>query len=178
MPYVRHTLITFDNSEKRDAFVSRLTTVLDGLQDIPTARFFIGHYFKYHARNPFRRLIYPVPDDHGLGIHSTSDLDGNLRFGPDAEEIYEINYDFINEIRRKKIFLSSIRKYFPNLRPEKLQPDYTGIRIRLGKTHYETDFYIRREDESGFDNLINLIGIESPGLTASLAIGKYVSKLI
>tara|TARA_B100000965_G_C19600002_1_gene762036 strand:- start:286 stop:1380 length:1095 start_codon:yes stop_codon:yes gene_type:complete len=149
-----------------------------GLKDIPTARFFIGHYFKYHGQNPFRRLIYPVPDDSGLGIHSTSDLDGNLRFGPDAEEISEINYDFIDEVRRKKIFISSIRKYFPKLRSEKLQPDYTGIRIRLGKTHYESDFYIKREIKSGFDNLINLIGIESPGLTASLAIGKYVSKLI
>ena len=81
-------------------------------------------------------------------------------------------------MRRKKIFTSSIRKYFPNLKTEKLQPDYTGIRIRLGKTHYESDFYIRREVSSGFDNLINLIGIESPGLTSSLAIGKFVSKLI
>lgn len=149
-----------------------------GLKDIPSARFFIGHYFKYHGQNPFRRLIYPVPDDSGLGIHSTSDLNGNLRFGPDAEEVSEINYDFMDEVRRRKVFTSSIRKYFPYLKSEKLQPDYTGIRIRLGKTHYESDFYIKKEVRSGFDNLINLIGIESPGLTASLAIGKYVSKLI
>lgn len=149
-----------------------------GINDIPPARFFIGHYFKYNGQNPFRRLIYPVPDDHGLGIHSTSDLDGNLRFGPDAEEISQISYDFINESHRKKIFTSSIRKYFPDLRSDKLQPDYTGIRIRLGKTHYESDFYIKREEVSGTSNLINLIGIESPGLTASLAIGRYVAKLI
>lgn len=149
-----------------------------GINDIPPARFFIGHYFKYNGQNPFQRLIYPVPDDHGLGIHSTSDLDGNLRFGPDAEEISQISYDFINECHRKKIFTSSIRKYFPDLRSDKLQPDYTGIRIRLGKTHYESDFYIKREEVSGTGNLINLIGIESPGLTASLAIGRYVAKLI
>ena len=149
-----------------------------GINDIPPARFFIGHYFKYNCQNPFQRLIYPVPDDHGLGIHSTSDLDGNLRFGPDAEEISQISYDFINEFNRKKIFASSIRKYFPGLRSDKLQPDYTGIRIRLGKTHYESDFYIKKSDASGTSNLINLIGIESPGLTASLAIGRYVSKLI
>ncbi len=149
-----------------------------GVKDIPHARFFIGHYFKYYGQNPFRRLIYPVPDEHGLGIHSTSDLDGNLRFGPDAEEISKINYDFLDEFKRKKIFKSSIKKYFPDLKFDKLQPDYTGIRIRLGTTHYESDFYIKREVESGLSNLINLIGIESPGLTASLAIGRYVSKLI
>jgi L-2-hydroxyglutarate oxidase LhgO len=149
-----------------------------GLRDIPRARFFIGHYFKYYGQNPFTRLIYPIPDKSGLGIHSTSDLDGNLRFGPDAEEISKINYDFINEVKRKKIFTSSIKKYFPNLSSDKLKPDYTGIRIRLGETHYESDFYIKRETGVGLDNLINLIGIESPGLTASLAIGRYVSKLI
>jgi len=149
-----------------------------GLRGLPSARFFKGHYFKYHGQNPFARLIYPMPDDSGLGIHSTSDLEGNLRFGPDAEEIYEINYDFVNEVKRKEAFISSIKKYFPKLKTDKLQPDYTGIRIRLRKTHYESDFYIKKETGSRLDNLINLIGIESPGLTASLAIGKYVSKLI
>ena len=149
-----------------------------GIKNIPPARFFIGHYFKYYGKNPFNRLIYPVPDEYGLGIHSTSDLDGNLRFGPDAEEIFHINYDFLNELERKKIFISSIRKYFPDMRSDKLQPDYTGIRIRLGETHYESDFYIKKETGLGNNNLINLIGIESPGLTASLAIGRYVSKLI
>jgi len=149
-----------------------------GTEDIPRARFFIGHYYKYNGRNPFKRLIYPVPDDSGLGIHSTSDLDGNLRFGPDAEEISEICYKFREPENRKSIFLQSIKKYFSNIKLDDLQPDYTGIRIRLGKTHFESDFLIRKETEKHLCGLINLVGIESPGLTSSLAIAQYVSKLI
>jgi len=148
------------------------------VENMPSARFFIGHYFKYNGLNPFKRLIYPVPDESGLGIHSTSDLDGNLRFGPDAEEISVIDYSFRNPKNRRKIFTDSIKKYFPSLKSESLQPDYTGIRIRLGKTHFESDFLIRKEVRESLDGLINLVGIESPGLTSSLAIAKYVSKLI
>jgi len=123
-------------------------------------------------------LIYPVPDESGLGIHSTSDLDSNLRFGPDAEEIFNTSYKFRDPKKRKEIFIESIKKYFKNLKTESLEPDYTGIRIRLGETHFESDFLIRKESEKHLDGLINLIGIESPGLTSSLAIAKHVANLI
>ena len=149
-----------------------------GVKKLPKARFFIGHYFKYNGKNPFKRLIYPVPDESGLGIHSTSDLDSNLRFGPDAEEIFNTSYKFRDPKKRKEIFIESIKKYFKNLKTESLDPDYTGIRIRLGETHFESDFLIRKESEKHLDGLINLIGIESPGLTSSLAIAKHVANLI
>ena len=149
-----------------------------GVKRLPKARFFIGHYYKYNGNNPFKRLIYPVPDESGLGIHSTSDLEGRLRFGPDAQEITDISYKFRDPDKRREIFMNSIKKYFINLKIENLQPDYTGIRIRLGETHFESDFLIRKESDKHLDGLINLIGIESPGLTSSLAIAKHVSNLI
>jgi L-2-hydroxyglutarate oxidase LhgO len=156
---------------------TRLAKIL-GTEAIPETNYFIGHYYKYSGANPFNHLIYPVPDSSGLGIHTTNDLDGKLRFGPDAEPIDEPDYFFLDTEKRRKFFENSIKKYFQRFDSNLLQPDYTGIRIRLGKNHIDSDFLIRKESGSNLEGLINLMGIESPGLTSSLAIAHYVGELI
>ena len=156
---------------------TRLAKIL-GTKAVPETNYFIGHYYKYSGVNPFNHLIYPVPDSSGLGIHTTNDLDGKLRFGPDSEPIGELDYLFLDTKKRRKIFEYSIKKYFQSFDSNLLQPDYTGIRIRLGKNHIDSDFLIRKESANNLEGLINLLGIESPGLTSSLAIANYVGELI
>ncbi|MGI9219625.1 MAG: NAD(P)/FAD-dependent oxidoreductase [Woeseiaceae bacterium] len=135
-----------------------------------------GHYFAYQGVSPFSQLVYPVPSDVSLGIHSTVDLQGSTRFGPDLEFVDDLNYDF--DASRKAEFVAAIRNYFPELDAEKLVPGYTGIRPNLaGPGQATADFAIESEEEHGVRGLVNLIGIDSPGLTASLAIGEYVSLL-
>jgi len=136
-----------------------------------------GHYFMYQGGSPFRHLIYPVPVNDWLGIHATNDLGGAVRFGPDATWVDEIKYDFDDS--RKADFVEAIKLYFPALNEEKLAPAYTGIRPKIsgpGRPH--ADFLIQRESEHGVSGLVNLFGIESPGLTACLAIGAYVRNLL
>ena len=132
-----------------------------------------GHYFKYSGKSPFSNLIYPVSGQHSLGIHVGFDLAGGMRFGPDVEFVNEIDYSFNESLKDK--FMESISKYWPEIDSSKLQPDYTGIRPKITKPN-ETmkDFSIQTVDDHGIKNFINLQGIESPGLTSSLAIGKFV----
>lgn len=142
-------------------------------------RFFMarGHYFSYTGRSPFRHLVYPVPIDGGLGIHATNDLAGCARFGPDAEWIDEIDYQF--PAGRKDAFVSAIRRYFPDLDVERLNPSYTGIRPKLyASGEASADFRIDGPADHDVPGLVNLFGIESPGLTASLAIADYVASLL
>ncbi len=137
-----------------------------------------GHYYKYNSGNPFKHLIYPLPESDGLGIHTSSDISGILRFGPDAEIIKKPNYLFDDSSSRREKFINSIQKYFKGFDPECLSADYTGIRVRTHAEHNLSDFIIEGPEEHGYPGLINLIGIESPGLTSSLAIAEYVeSKL-
>lgn len=132
-----------------------------------------GHYFAYQGKSPFRHLIYPLPSNGGLGIHATNDLAGVARFGPDINWIEAIDYDF--DESRKPNFVAAIRSYFESLDEKKLVPAYTGIRTRLaGPDVAFADFMIQSETAHGVPGLVNLFGIESPGLTASLAIGAYV----
>lgn len=143
----------------------------------PIHRFARGHYFSYPGRSPFRHLVYPVPIDGGLGIHATNDMAGFVRFGPDAEWIEDIDYGFSED--RKPEFLDAIRRYFPQLDAEKLHPSYTGIRPKLyASGQPSADFRIDGPVDHGLPGLVNLYGIESPGLTASLAIGDYVASLL
>jgi len=136
-----------------------------------------GHYFAYQGKSPFEHLIYPVPVPHGLGIHATNDLGGAVRFGPDVSWVDEIDYDFDEGL--KPDFAEAIRRYFPGLDEEKLVPAYTGIRPKIsGPGEPPADFMIQDEKDHGVPGLVNLFGIESPGLTASLAIGEYVSDLL
>lgn len=144
---------------------------------IPELHLAKAHYFAYQGKSPFQHLIYPLPSDGGLGIHATNDLSGVARFGPDVSWVDSVDYGF-DESRKGK-FVTVIRKYFPALDEEKLVPAYTGIRPKLsGPGEVAADFVIQGKADHGVSNLVNLFGIESPGLTASLAIGEYVKELL
>lgn len=147
------------------------------LDDVPTMYLAKGHYFSYQGRSPFGHLIYPVPSGGGLGIHATIDLSGTAQFGPDVTWIDNIDYSFDED--RKSQFVSAIRRYFPAIDANKLVPAYTGIRPKVvGPGEPAGDFVIHAEADHGVSNLINLYGIESPGLTASLAIADHVQLLL
>jgi L-2-hydroxyglutarate oxidase LhgO len=155
----------------------RVAKSIEGLRpgNVRAVRYAIGHYFSYQGKSPFTHLVYPLPIDGGLGIHATNDMGGAARFGPDVEWVDEINYDF-DESRRQE-FADAIRQYFPGLDIERLTPGYTGIRPKLtGPGEKPGDFAIEGPETHGIDGLVNLFGIESPGLTACLAIGDYVAR--
>jgi L-2-hydroxyglutarate oxidase LhgO len=141
---------------------------------MPTLHLARGNYFTVAARSPFHHLIYPVPGAAGLGIHATLDLGRRVRFGPDVEWIDRIDYSV--NVAREPLFYDAIRRYWPKLADGALMPDYTGIRPKLhGPNEPQPDFRIESEHEHGIPRLVNLLGIESPGLTSSLAIGDYAA---
>lgn len=142
-----------------------------------------GHYFKIvnNSKFGFRHLIYPAPEKikTGLGIHVTIDLGGNAKLGPDTfyTDSRDKDYSIAEGLRDK--FLTAAQRYIKGIKSEDILPDYSGIRPKLQKrTESFRDFYIKHEKERGLEGFINLIGIESPGLTASLAIARYVDKLL
>ncbi len=126
---------------------------------------------------PFKRLIYPVPETGGLGIHLTLDMGGQARFGPDVEWIDKIDYQVNDQSRQR--FALAIQTYWPACDPSKLASTYSGIRPKLGTSQqFFSDFVIQTEQNHGVAGLVNLFDIESPSLTASLAIAKQVSSII
>jgi len=132
-----------------------------------------GNYFSYAGRPVFSRLIYPTPVDGGLGVHVTLDLAGRMRFGPDVEWIKEESYGI--DAARADGFYARIRSYWPRLPDGTLVPDYCGIRPKLtGPGEPAADFMIAGPPAHGLPRLVNLFGIESPGLTASLSIAEDV----
>tara|TARA_B100001093_G_scaffold420282_1_gene412137 strand:+ start:12811 stop:13929 length:1119 start_codon:yes stop_codon:yes gene_type:complete len=138
-----------------------------------------GTYFSLSGVQPFTHLIYPAPPKRGdgLGIHSTIDMNGNVKFGPDVEYVDYEDYS-VDEYKIEK-FYSAISRYFPSLKKSNLKPDYCGLRPKLqGPNDKPKDFEIQDCSNIGFPGLINLFGIESPGLTSSLAIAEYVNDLI
>jgi L-2-hydroxyglutarate oxidase LhgO len=140
---------------------------------IPRAYFCRGVYFTLSGRAPFRRLIYPVPEAAGLGTHLTLDLAGQARFGPDVEWIDGIDYTV--DPRRGDRFYAAIRTYWPGLRDGALQPGYAGIRPKISAPgEPAADFMVQGGAAHGVPGLVNLYGIESPGLTASLALADHV----
>jgi L-2-hydroxyglutarate oxidase LhgO len=142
-------------------------------ETIPPAYFCRGVYFTLSGRAPFRRLIYPVPVPGGLGVHITLDLAGQARFGPDVEWIEAVDYTV--DPRRGDAFYAAIRSYWPDLREGALQPGYAGIRPKLGgPTEPAADFVVQGPQTHGIAGLVNLYGIESPGLTASLPLADEV----
>lgn len=140
---------------------------------IPPIHLAKGSYFSLSARSPFNTLIYPVPEAAGLGVHLTLDLAGQARFGPDVEWVDNIEYDV--DPSRASTFYAEIRKYWPALPDDSLVPAYAGIRPKLyGAGQEPLDFVIQGPDVHGVNGLVNLYGIESPGLTAVLAIAQQV----
>ena len=149
---------------------------IDGVPkwSIPPAYFAKGNYYVLQTKTPFSRLVYPVPETGGLGVHLTLDLAGQARFGPDVEWVERP--DFTIDPRRAESFYAAIRRYWPGLPDGSLQPGYAGIRPKLsGPGEPAADFLIQGPDIHGVPGLLNLYGIESPGLTSSLAIAGHVA---
>ncbi len=143
------------------------------LPQTPVAYYARGRYYAYSGKQPFSRLVYPLAETGGLGVHVTLDLAGQVKFGPDVEWIDGVNYEF-DESRRDE-FVAAIRRYYPAVQAERLHPSYVGIRPKIsGQNESAADFRIDSQEAHGVPGLINLFGIESPGLTASLAIADVV----
>jgi L-2-hydroxyglutarate oxidase LhgO len=136
-----------------------------------------GNYYVLQGRVPFRRLIYPMPEPGGLGVHVTLDLAGQARFGPDVEWV--TTRDYTVDPKRADAFYAAVRRYWPGLPDGAIQPGYAGIRPKLhGPGLPQPDFVIQGPAEHGVAGLVNLYGIESPGLTCSLAIADQVARLL
>ena len=162
-----------------------------GLAAVPLARHWTGYdprhcpplyyargcYFSYSGRHPFDTLIYPVPEPGGLGVHLTLDLAGQVRFGPDVEWIGQP--DFSVDPARREVFADAIRIWWPGLDPQRLQPAYAGVRPKLkGPDGGFFDFQVQDPGQHGIAGLVHLFGIESPGLTASLALAERVAEIL
>jgi L-2-hydroxyglutarate oxidase LhgO len=133
-----------------------------------------GSYCSVSGKPPFRHLVYPVPVSGALGIHATLDLAGAVRFGPDIEWIDALDYSLPDQLPGK--FAAAIRSYWPGIDGHELQPSYCGIRPKIhGPDSGFADFQIQGASAHGIPGLVNLFGIESPGLTASLAIASQVA---
>lgn len=147
---------------------------------VPKLHLAKGYYFALSGKAPFKRLIYPMPQVGGLGVHVTLDTGGAAKFGPDVEWVSSASYGFDDPGNlRMKNFETEIRRYWPGLPDNALQPAYTGIRPKIsGKNDPQADFMIDGPEKHGLDGLVLLFGIESPGLTSSLAIGDFVANLL
>ena len=144
---------------------------------VPAQYFARGAYFSYSGQHPFRSLIYPVPEPGGLGIHLTLDMAGQVRFGPDVEWVDALDYGV--DPGRAAAFAGSIRQWWPELEADRLQPAYAGIRPKLhGPDQSFADFEISGPDRHDLAGVVHLFGIESPGLTASLAIAQRVAEML
>ncbi|HET9042820.1 MAG TPA: NAD(P)/FAD-dependent oxidoreductase [Burkholderiales bacterium] len=157
----------------------RVAASIQGLPpaQVPPTHYAKGNYYSLIGCAPFARLVYPMPNEAGLGVHITIDLGGQARFGPDVEWIDRIDYDV--DPRRADSFYAAIRDYWPGLADGQLAPGYAGIRPKIvGPTEKAADFVVQGPRVHGVPGLVNLFGIESPGLTAALAIADYVADLL
>lgn len=149
------------------------------VESIPPTHYAIGHYYTLSGKAPFNRLIYPVARQDWLGVHVTIDLGGQVKFGPDFAWIDRIDYRFDDSKEHEQAFYTAIRRYYPGLKDGALQPGYTGIRPKIhGPKEPAPDFMIQGPRDHGVPGLVSLYGIESPGLTSSLAIADYVYELL
>ncbi|NML85634.1 NAD(P)/FAD-dependent oxidoreductase [Polaromonas sp.] len=157
-----------------------LAARIDGLdrEFVPPSYYAKGNYFNLSGRSPFARLIYPVPETAGLGVHLTIDLGGQAKFGPDVQWVSSPD-DLVVDPARSDGFYAEVRKYWPTLPDGALNPGYAGIRPKIQAAGESArDFLIQGPATHGVPGLVNLFGIESPGLTSSLAIGDHVSRLL
>lgn len=159
-----------------------LARKINGLEaaSVPKEYFAKGNYYGLSCKAPFSKLVYPIPRDGGLGVHITVDMGGRARFGPDVEWL-EGSSDFNYEVdpSRCQGFYNAIRTYWPGLPDDSLSPDYAGIRPKIhGPGTALPDFMVSGPKDHGIDGLVNMFGIESPGITSSMALGEYVSDLL
>ncbi len=150
---------------------------------IPQDHYAKGNYYSLSGKAPFKHLIYPVPEAAGLGVHLTIDLGGQAKFGPDVQWLDDISdpdqIDYSVDPRRADAFYDEVRKYWPGLQDGQLAPSYSGVRPKIvGAGMAAADFMIQGEAVHGLPGLVNLFGIESPGLTSSLAIAEYVKDVL
>jgi L-2-hydroxyglutarate oxidase LhgO len=145
---------------------------------IPKAYFAKGNYFSLTGKSPFKHLIYPIPEPGGLGVHLTLDMGGQAKFGPDVEWLdisEEGQIDYTVNPTRGDGFYQAVRRYWPGLKDQSLQPDYSGVRAKIVPPNAPAgDFCFNTPKDHGLEGLFNLYGFESPGLTSSLAIAKYL----
>lgn len=142
------------------------------LAHVPALRMVRGNYFQMSGPSPFEHLIYPLPVKGGLGVHATMDLAGHVRFGPDVQPT--TTEDYRPDESRLSDFEQAIESYYPSIRERQLAPDYVGIRPQIGELGRFADFVVSTEEQHGIKGLVNLFGIESPGLTSALALAEYV----
>ena len=143
---------------------------------VPRQWYAKGNYFSLVGRQPFSHLVYPLPDEAGLGTHATIDMQGRCRFGPDVEWV-ESDQDFVVDPQRAERFYSAVRAFWPGLPDGALMPDYAGVRPKLHDAGSPApDFRVDGPEVHGIEGLVNLFGIESPGLTASLALAEEVAQ--
>jgi len=168
-------------------YAQPLARTIEGLDPatVPELYYCKGNYFSLAGAQPFSRLIYPVPASASLGVHLTVDLGGQARFGPDQEwldgavEGLDGEIDYLVEPSRSDVFYDAVRRYYPGLPDDSLQPAYSGMRPKLQRPGGGVeDFMIQGPGEHGVAGLINLYGIESPGLTSSLAIAEHVGTML
>jgi L-2-hydroxyglutarate oxidase LhgO len=160
-----------------------LAGLIAGLEPrfIPTLHPAKGSYAVYNGKAPFQRLIYPMPETGGLGVHLTLDLAGQARLGPDVEWLPGSDPTSIYYAVRPGIvrdFAARARSWWPNLEEARLAPGYSGVRPKIAGKGQTADFRIDGPEVHGLAGLVNLFGIESPGLTSSLAIGRHVAELV
>lgn len=157
----------------------RIAGLIDGMpaDKVPTTYLTKGNYYSLTGKTPFSRLVYPAPTTQFLGVHITIDIAGQARFGPDVEHIDEIDYDV--DPRRADGFYEAVRRYWPGLKDGALQPAYSGIRPRISPPGEPVpDFLVQGPNDHGISGLVNLLGIESPGLTSSMAIADRVVEVL
>lgn len=186
----RHAVHVFAGGDEPSRVSARLLINCAGLQAslvarriegadlgrVPDTRYAKGNYFALIGRAPFQRLVYPAPQTHGLGVHLTLDLAGQARFGPDVEWVDDLNYDV--DPRRGDGFAAAIRRYWPDLPDNALVPAYSGIRPKLGGPEDPAADFRIDEERFGDASIVNLYGIESPGLTSSLAIADHIADCV
>jgi len=175
MPIVRARTVVNSAGLQADRVASSIEDF--PAQFIPKVHFAKGSYFSLSGASPFSRLVYPAPPPGGhLGIHMTIDLGGAARFGPDSEWVQSLDYAV--DAKRVGLFAEAIRQYWPGLSEARLYPAYAGIRPKIsGPGEPARDFCISGPKEHGVAGLVNLFGMESPGLTASLALGEYIAAM-
>ena len=157
---------------------------IEGLhqEQIPKAYFAKGNYFSLSGKSPFTHLIYPIPEPGGLGVHLTLDMAGQAKFGPDVEWLEienEEQIDYTVNPKRGEGFYEAVRRYWPELKDNSLQPDYSGVRAKIVPPNTPAgDFCFNAPQDHGLQGLYNLYGFESPGLTSSIAIARHLEGLI